>query len=224
MRRLALENEHRAVGAVFREYGGWLRPAYYGAGDAHSEIQREAKLARGSVAILDGSPLGKIEVLGPDAGALVDYNSYNTISSLKPGRIRYGFMLTEGGVVYDDGVVSKVSDEHYIVSCSSGHVAGVAMRLEEWRQDRFDPARVVVHNSTPHWATLTASGPRSRDLVAGLGLGVDLADAALPHMAFADCRFQGKPARVARVSFTGDRSYEVSVPSSHGAGAVARHE
>ena len=67
---------------------------------------------------------------------------------LKPGRIRYGFMLTEAGVVYDDGVVSKVSDQHYIVSCSSGHVAGVAMRLEEWRQDRFDPSRVVVHNST----------------------------------------------------------------------------
>ena len=178
------------------------------------EIQREARLARETVAILDGSPLGKIEVLGPDAGALVDYNSYNTIATLKPGRIRYGFMLTEGGVVYDDGVVSKVSDEHYIVSCSSGHVAGVAMRLEEWRQDRFDPSRVVVHNSTPHWATLTASGPRSRDLVAGLGLGVDLADAALPHMAFADCRFQGRPARVARVSFTGDRSYEISVASS----------
>ena len=119
---------------------------------------------------------------------------------------------------------SKVSDEHYIVSCSSGHVAGVAMRLEEWRQDRFDPARVVIHNATPHWATLTASGPRSRDLVAGLGLGVDLDDAALPHMAFADGRFEGRPARVARVSFTGDRSYEISVPSSIAPSAVARHE
>ena len=173
-----------------------------------------------AVAILDGSPLGKIEVLGPEAGALVDYNSYNTISTLKPGRIRYGFMLTEAGVVYDDGVVSKVSDEHFIVSCSSSHVAGVAMRLEEWRQDRFDPSRVFIHNSTPHWATLTVSGPRSRDLVAGLDLGVDLADAALPHMAFADCRFQGKPARVARVSFTGDRSYEISVRVVAGAGAV----
>ena len=86
------------------------------------------------------------------------------------------------------------------------------------------PSRVVVHNSTPHWATLTVTGPRSRDLVAGLDLGVDLADAALPHMAFADGRFQGRPVRVARVSFTGDRSYEISVPSSQRAGAVEGDE
>jgi sarcosine oxidase subunit alpha len=213
VKRLVLEPDHRAAGAVFREYGGWLRPAYYGAGDAETEIQREAIVARQAVAILDGSPLGKIEVFGPEAGALVDYNSYNTISTLKPGRTRYGFMLTESGFIYDDGVVSKVSDDHYVISCSSGHVNGVLLRLEEWRQDRFDPARVTIHNSTPQWATLTATGPKSRDLVASLGLGVDLDDDALPHMAFLDGTFEGRPARVARVSFTGDRSYEVSVPS-----------
>ena len=214
VRRLVLEDAHRAAGAVFREYGGWLRPAWYGAGSEAGEVAREASLARQTVGILDGSPLGKIEVMGPDAGALVDFNSYSTLSTLKPGRIRYGFMLTEGGVVYDDGVVSKVSDEHYIVSCSSGHVPGVAARLEEWRQDRFDPARVFVHNSTLQWATLTATGPRSRQLVAALDLGIDLSDEALPHMAFAEGAFEGRPARVARVSFTGERSYEVSVAVS----------
>ncbi|MGO4833042.1 glycine cleavage T C-terminal barrel domain-containing protein, partial [Rhizobiaceae sp. 2RAB30] len=229
VRRLARVREHRNVGAVFREYGGWLRPAWYGNGDGFAQVQREASAARETVALLDGSPLGKIEVFGPDAGALVDYNSYNTISTLKPGRIRYGFMLTESGVIYDDGVVSKVADNHYIVSCSSGHVPGVVMRLEEWRQDRFDPARVVVHNSTPQWATLTASGPRSRDLVAALELGADLSDEALPHMAFCDAAFEGGPARIARVSFTGDRCYEISVPSSRASSLwhqmlrIARH-
>lgn len=213
VRRLSLENTHREAGATFREYGGWLRPAFFGSGPGQAEIQREARQARETVALLDGSSLGKIEVFGPDAGALVDYNSYNTISSLQAGRIRYGFMLTESGVIYDDGVVSKVSGQHYILSCSSGHVQGVMLRLEEWRQDRFDPARVVVHNSTPQWATLTATGPRSRDLVAALGLGIDLSDDALPHMAFADARFNGQLARIARVSFTGDRSYEISVPT-----------
>ena len=221
VKRLVLEPQHRAAGAVFREYGGWLRPAYYGAGAADAEIRREATVARQTVALLDGSPLGKIEVFGPQAGGLVDYNSYSTLSSLKPGRIRYGFMLTESGIVYDDGVVSKVSDQHYIVSCSSGHVTGVVARLEEWRQDRFDPAQVTIHNSTPHWATLTATGPRAKDLVAALDLGVDLDDAVLPHMAFADGGFAGGPARVARVSFTGDRSYEVCVPS-HAAPALLR--
>mgnify|MGYP001243345780 FL=1 len=217
VRRLVLENAHRAAGAVCREYGGWLRPAWYGPGRAEDEIAREARTARETVGILDGSPLGKIEVIGPAAGALVDYNSYQTLSTLKPGRIRYGFMLTEAGVIYDDGVVAKISDDHYVVSCSSGHVAGVAARLEEWRQDRFDPARVFVHNSTPQWATLTATGPRARDLVAMLGLGLSLSDEALPHMAFADGRFEGAPARIARVSFTGDRSYEISVPASKAA-------
>ena len=216
-RRLALEPEHRRAGAVFREYGGWLRPAYYGAGEAHEAIQREALLARRSVGVLDASPLGKIEVFGPQAGALVDFNCYNTMSTLAPRRIRYGFMLTETGFVYDDGVVAKIDDRHYIVSCSSGHVQGVAARLEEFRQDRFDPGQVQVHNSTPQWATLTATGPRSRELVAALGLGADLDDAVLPHMSFVDATFAGAPARVARVSFTGDRSYEISVPTRRAA-------
>lgn len=213
VRRLVLEPEHRRAGAVFREYGGWLRPAYFGAEEAQDNIQREARQARETVGILDGSPLGKIEVFGPQAGALVDFNSYNTISTLKPAHIRYGFMLTETGFVYDDGVVAKVDDRHYIVSCSSGHVQGVVARLEEFRQDRFEPTQVLVHNSTPQWATLTATGPRSRELVGSLNLGVDLDDAKLPHMAFVDGAFAGGPARIARVSFTGDRSYEISVPS-----------
>ncbi|MFZ1815813.1 MAG: 2Fe-2S iron-sulfur cluster-binding protein [Rhizobiaceae bacterium] len=217
VRRLTLENEHRKAGAVFREYGGWLRPAWYGKGDAAEAIAREARMARECAGILDGSPLGKIEVMGPQAGALLDFNFYQRISTLKPGRIRYAFMLTEGGVIYDDGVVSKVSDNHYVVSCSSGHVAGVVSRLEEFRQDRFDQSQVFVHNSTPQWATLTVSGPRSREIVAKLGLGVDLSDEKLPHMAFADGQFQGGAARLARVSFTGDRSYEVSVGKSQSA-------
>ena len=221
MRRLALEPRHRELGAVFREYGGWLRPAWFGGNNGAANIRREAIAARASVGILDGSPLGKIEIIGPDAGSLVDYNSYNTISNLKPGRIRYGFMLTESGVIYDDGVTSKLAEDHYVVSCSSGHVAGVVARLEEWRQDRFDPSRVFVHNSTPQWATLMASGPKAKHLVEALGLGVDLDDAALPHMSFVDGYFDGGIARVSRVSFTGDRSYEIAVPSSKAAALLA---
>ena len=220
VRRLVLEPQHRAAHASFREYGGWLRPAYFGAGDAQARIQREATIARESVGLLDASPLGKIEVFGPEAGALMDFNFYHVISTLKPGRIRYAFMLTESGIVYDDGVVAKLADDHYIVSCSSGHVQGVTMRLEEWRQDRFDPAKVTVHNATPQWATLTASGPRAKALVEALDLGVDCSDAALPHMSFGPCVFEGGDARIARVSFTGDRSYEILGSRYDGAGAV----
>ena len=214
LKRLPLEAEHRADGAIFREYGGWLRPAWYGAGDPDLMIAREALRARETVALFDGSSLGKIEVVGPDAAKLVDFHSYNRLSTLKVGKIRYGFMLQETGVVYDDGVTLRLGEDRFLVSCSSGHVDAVVTRLELWRQDRFDPARVFIHDTTAHWATLTLSGPRSRDLVASLDLGLPLDDQSLPHMTFATGGFEGAPLRVARVSFTGDRSYELSVPCS----------
>ena len=116
--------------------------------------------------------------------------------------------------MFDDGVTLRLADDRFLVSCSSGHTDAVVMRLELWRQDRFDPRRVVIHDTTAQWATLTVSGPRARDLVAALDLGVALDDESLPHMAFATGAFDGGALRVARVSFTGDRSYELSVPAS----------
>ena len=208
-RRLVIEDEHRALGAAFLEYGGWVRPAWYGPDD--SAIEREAKAAREGVALFDGSTLGKIEVAGPDAAAFLDFIYYNTMSTLKPGRCRYGFMLTEAGVVYDDGVLVRLDEDRFIVSCSSSHVAGVHAHLEEWRQDRFDRRRIVIHNTTAAHATLTVSGPKARALLDAVGLGLDLSDAALPHMATAPGSFEGTPVRVTRVSFTGDRSYELSI-------------
>ena len=138
LRRLPLEAEHRADGAQMREYGGWLRPAWYGPDDPERAIQREAARARDTVALFDGSSLGKIEIIGPDAAKLADFHSYNRLSTLKPGRIRYGFLLQESGVVFDDGVTLRLAEDRFLVSCSSGHTDAVRMRLELWRQDRFD--------------------------------------------------------------------------------------
>ena len=214
VRRLALEESHRAAGATFREYGGWLRPAWHGHGDPAGRIAAEAAQARRTVGLLDASPLGKIEVIGPDAATLLNFVFYTRISTLRPGRLRYALMLTEGGVVFDDGIVARLAENRFIVSASSSHVTAVARAIEEWRQDRFGRARVLIHDTTQHWATVTATGPRSKPLVERLALGVDLDDAALPHMALTEGRFGGAPARIARVSFTGDRSYEISVPAS----------
>jgi sarcosine oxidase, subunit alpha len=212
VRRLPLEARHRAHGAVLDDYGGWLRPAFYGeASEKAAAIAREALTARNAATIFDGSPLGKIEVIGPDAAAFLDFNSYMTMSTLQPGRLRYFLLLQENGVVFDDGVIARLSPERFVVSCSTSHVAAVHARLEDWRQDQFDPSRVYVHNATAHWTTLTVSGPRSREVVGRLELGADLTDAALPHMALAEGRFAGDVVRIARVSFTGDRSYELSV-------------
>jgi sarcosine oxidase subunit alpha len=222
LRRLPLEAEHRAEGGQMREYGGWLRPAWYGSDDPDLAIQREAKRARDAVALFDGSSLGKIEIIGPDAAKLADFHSYNRLSTLKPGKIRYGFLLQESGIVFDDGVTLRLSEDRFLVSCSSGHTDAVRMRLELWRQDRFDARRVFIHDTTAQWATLTVTGPRSRDLVEAAGIEVALDDQSLPHMAFAMAKFDGAPLRVARVSFTGDRSYELSVPARRAAALRAR--
>jgi len=211
VRRLPLESLHRAQAAVFQEYGGWLRPAFYGGADAEHTIQDEARRARQSVALFDGSTLGKIEVIGPQAAAFVDFIYYNTMSTLKPGRCRYGFMLSENGVVFDDGILVRLDEHRFIVSCSTSHVAAVHARLEEWRQDRFGRDAVYIHNATSEMATLTVSGPASKQLLATLDLGLSLDDADLPHMAIGEGRFAGDLLRVARVSFTGDRSYELSI-------------
>lgn len=212
VRRLPLESEHRADGALFREYGGWLRPAWYGADE--TSVLREAKAARQGVGLFDGSPLGKIEVIGPDAAKFLDFIYYNTMSTLKPGRCRYGFVLTEGGAVYDDGVLVRLDENRFIVSCSSSHVQGMAFLLEEWRQDSFDRSRVFIHDATAQYATLTVTGPRSRDLLAAVGLAAD----DLPHMALTYGQFEGCEVRITRVSFTGDRSYELSIRADRALG------
>lgn len=213
VRRLPLDTVHRTQGASLREYGGWLRPAYYdGAGSGSAAaIQAEARRARQSVALFDGSTLGKIEVIGPRAAEFVDFIYYNTMSTLKPGRCRYGFMLSENGVVFDDGILVRLDEHRFVVSCSSSHVAAVYARLEEWRQDRFGRDAVYIHNATAHHATLTVSGPNAKTLLEALDLDATLDDANLPHMTITHGRFGDEEVRIARVSFTGDRSYEVSI-------------
>ena len=210
LKRLPLEAAHRQAGAALCEYGGWLRPGWYG-GDKDAAIPSEALMVRNAAGLLDASPLGKIEVMGPDAAAFVNFIYYNTIRTLKPGHIRYGFMLTEGGIVYDDGVITRMDDNRFIISCSSSHVDGVASMLEAWRQDGNDPDRIFVHDTTENWPTVTVTGPKARDIVAGLDLGIDLSPEAFPHMQFRLGTWQGAEARVARVSFTGEVSYEISV-------------
>src|SRR5690606_38255503 len=125
VRRLPLETVHRSAGAVFQEYGGWLRPACYGPEDARRAMQDEARRARESVGLFDGSTLGKIEVIGRQAAEFVDFIYYNTMSTLKPVRCRYGFMLSENGVVFDDGILMRLDEHRFVVSCSSSHAAAV---------------------------------------------------------------------------------------------------
>lgn len=214
LKRLTLEMHHRNAGAALGEYGGWLRPGWYGEGPVKEIVASEVVAARTTVALMDASPLGKIEIVGPDAPGFMDFMFYNTMSSLKAGHIRYGFLLTESGVIYDDAVVVRMDEHRFLVSCSSSHVDGVTMSLESWRQDGNDANRVFVHNTTFNWSTLTVSGPLARDVIDTLNLPINTTATKFAHMCFRETRWQGHELRVARVSFTGELSFELSTSSS----------
>ncbi len=211
VKRLPLELEHRSLQAALGEYGGWLRPGWYGDGDVMSRVNHEALTIRNRAGIFDGSPLGKIEVMGPDAEAFLDFVFYNTISTLKVGNIRYGFMLTEGGIVMDDGVVARIGPNQFLISCSSSHVDSVRGHLEAWRQDGNNPDKLFIHDLTLNFATVTVTGPEARAVLSALHLGIDLSTDAFPHMTFKAGRLGAEWVRISRVSFTGEASYEISI-------------
>ncbi|MEX2650022.1 MAG: glycine cleavage T C-terminal barrel domain-containing protein, partial [Alphaproteobacteria bacterium] len=217
VRRLPAHAAHVRAGATFDEYGGWLRPASYpapGEGRA-AAIQREAAHPRQAVGLFDGSSLGKIEVAGPDAAQFLDLMYYNAIGALTQGRVRYALLLNENGKVFDDGVVARLGPERFLLSPSSSHAAAVHAALEEWRQCEYPRLRVFIEDLTASWATLAVTGPRARGIIERLDTDIALDARSLPHMAVAEGHLCGVPARVARVSYTGEAGFEISVPAGH---------
>ena len=212
-RRMPAHDRHVAADAVFEDYGGWMRPAYYPrTGETpHRAEQREALAVRTAAGLFEGSPLGKIEVKGPDAGRFLDLVYANTMSTLKPGKVRYGLMLSELGVVMDDGVATRLADDHFLIGTSSGGAETIAAWMEEWLQCEWLDLDVLVAPITAAWGVLTITGPKARKIVRSVGTTVPLDD--LPHMSFAQGTVAGLAARVFRVSYTGETSYEINVPA-----------
>jgi sarcosine oxidase subunit alpha len=216
LRRMPGHACHEAHDAVFEDFGGWLRPAYYPlAGEsAHSAEQREARLVRTQVGLFEGSPLGKIEVKGPHAGKFLDLIYANTMSTLMAGRCRYGLMLNEQGVIIDDGVTAKLADDHYVVGTTGAGADRIAAWLEEWLQCEWLDFDVIVAPVSTSWGVLTISGPAARDVLRRVGADFPIEAGDFPHMSFREGRVAGIRARVFRVSYTGEMSYEINVPAS----------
>lgn len=206
---------HIAHGGVFEEMSGWLRPVAYLRGNEkwHEAAQREARAVRDSVGLFEGSSLGKIEVVGPDAATFLDRIYVETASTLAVGRTRYGFMLNENGVVIDDGVFARLAENRYLVHTTSAGADRIYEWLEGWSQGDFPDLDIVLVPVTTQWATLTVSGPRAREVVKKLRSDIDWAAEAFPHMSVREGTIEGMPARVCRISFTGELSYEINVPA-----------
>ncbi|MFR9801018.1 2Fe-2S iron-sulfur cluster-binding protein [Pseudonocardia sp. RS010] len=226
-RTTALHGWHVAAGAVFEDVGQWKRPLSYPrpGEDREAAVLRECAAARTGVGILDGSTLGKIDVQGPDAGVVLDRVYTNMMSSLKPGRVRYGVMCGLDGMVIDDGTVLRLADDRFLVMTTTGGAAPILDHLEEWLQTEWPELRVSLTSVTEQWATFPVVGPRSRDVIGALAPHVDVSNAAFPFMSWLDTVLDdgadGVPVRLARISFSGELAWEVSVDGWH-AGAVWR--
>jgi sarcosine oxidase, subunit alpha len=210
---------HVERGAVFEDVGQWKRPWYFprDGEDMDASVARECVAVRERAGLLDASTLGKIEVVGRDAPTFLDRMYTNRMSSLAVGSIRYGLMLGLDGMVLDDGVAMRLAEDRYLVTTTTGGAATILDRFEEWLQTEWPDLEVWCTSVTEQWAVATLGGPDARGILMAAGTDMDLTVDAFPHMTFREGIVAGVPARLARVSFTGELSFEVHVEAWSGA-------
>ncbi|WP_277960602.1 sarcosine oxidase subunit alpha [Pseudomonas sp. RIT-To-2] len=221
VRFTALHAWHVKNGAEFEDVGQWKRPWYFPKrGETlHSAVARECKAVRDSVGLLDASTLGKIDIQGPDAREFLNRIYTNAWTKLDVGKARYGLMCKEDGMVFDDGVTACLADNHFLMTTTTGGAARVLQWLEIYQQTEWPDLKVYFTSVTDHWATLTLSGPNSRKLLSHV-TDIDLDKDAFPFMTWKEGQVGGVPARVFRISFTGELSYEVNIQADYAMGVL----
>ena len=218
VRRTPMQSWHEENGAVFEDVGQWKRPFYYPApGESRRDaVSRECLAVRNAVGVMDASTLGKISIQGPDAAELLNRIYTNAWNRLEVGRCRYGLMLGEDGMVLDDGVTARLGENRYLMTTTSGNAARVLAWMEEWLQTEWPELGVYLTSQTEQFANAALAGPLAREVLARLTGDIDLSPDAFPFMSWRRGHVAGLPARVFRVSYTGELSYEIVVPSGHG--------
>ncbi len=219
-RRTPIHTSHVANGAAFENVGQWKRPWFFPRGDEVIEaaVLRECAAVRWRVGVMDASTLGKIEVVGPGAAVFLDRMYTNRMSTLVPGRIRYGLMCSLDGMVFDDGVCMRLAEDRFLLTTTTGGAAKVLDHLEEWLQTEWPELRASCTSVTEQWATIAVNGPLARRILAAAGTDIDLSNDAFPFMSWREGELAGVPARLARVSFTGELAFEINVAAWHGLG------
>lgn len=217
IRRTPIHDWHDANGARWEPVGHWRRPyAYLQDGESIDEaVHREVTNTRNRVGLLDASTLGKILVKGPDAGRFLDMLYTNMMSTLKPGRCRYGLMCTENGFLTDDGVVARINEDTFLCHTTSGGADRIHAHMEEWLQTEWWDWQVYTANITEQYAQIAVVGPNARAVLEALG-GMDVSAEALPFMSWADGTLGGFKVRIYRISFSGELSYEIAVGANEG--------
>ncbi len=217
-RRTPMHDWHVKNNAEFENVGQWKRAWYYpiNGENMHQAVQRESKAARESAGILDASTLGKIDIQGTDASEFLNRVYTNAWSKLEIGKCRYGLMLHEDGMVYDDGVTTRLDENHYIMTTTTGGAANVMGKLEDYLQTEWPELDVYLTSVTDHYATISVCGPNSKKIVSKVIPDLDFSDESFPHMSFKNSKIGNIKCRVMRISFTGEHSYEINIQASFG--------
>jgi sarcosine oxidase subunit alpha len=199
--------KHLAAGASQMDMGVWKRPRYY-----TSEAE-EWKAVREAVGIIDVGTLGKLDVKGADAGALLDKVYTHVFSQLKPGRVRYGVICNDEGIILDDGTVSRLSESHYFITTTTGNVDFVEAWLNWWLAGTGMCAHIT--NVTGDYAAVNVAGPRARDTLRKL-TEADLAPEKFSYMMCCQADVAGVPAILLRIGFVGETGWEIHYPACYG--------
>ena len=215
-RRTAIHNWHVENKAEFENVGQWKRPWYFpkNGETMNQAVQRESKAARESAGILDASTLGKIDLQGEDVSEFLNRVYTNSWSKLAIGKCRYGLMLNEDGMVYDDGVTTRLGENHYIMTTTTGGAANVLTKLEDYLQTEWPELNVYLTTVTDQYSTMSICGPNSKKIIKKLMPNLDLLDENFPHMSFKNSKIDNVNCRIMRISFTGEHSYEINVQSN----------
>ena len=218
VRQTPMHGWHAAQGAVWEDVGRWKRPRYYPAPgeDMDAAVARECLAVRHGVGIMDVSTLGKIDIQGSDAARFLDRIYAGGFLKLGVGRCRYGVMLKDDGMVFDDGVTVRLDEHRYLMHTTTGNAEAVFAWLELWAQTEWPELDVYLASVTDHWATAAVVGPKSREVLRRVCTDIDLASDAFPFMTARQGHVADVPARVFRISFSGELAFEVNVPADRG--------
>jgi sarcosine oxidase subunit alpha len=213
-----MDKWHREAGAKFEHVGQWMRAWYYPQkGESMEEaVHREVRAARQTAGLLDASTLGKIDIKGPDAAEFLNRIYTNSWLKLGVGNCRYGLMCKDDGMVMDDGVTTRLADDHFHMTTTTGGAAGVLDWLEEWQQTEWPELKVYLTSVTEQWAVATLSGPAAQEILNAAGTDIPLNNEGFRFMSMREGHVSGLPARIYRISFTGELSYEINVPARYG--------
>ena len=212
-----LHQWHVEAGAVFEDVGQWKRPWYFPKPGERMDdaVRRECIAARTGIAVMDASTLGKIDIQGPDAATFLDRIYTNMFSTLPEGQCRYGIMCKADGMVFDDGVTTRLGKNHFLMTTTTGGAARVLAWLEEWLQTEWPDLKVYCTSVTEHISTIALVGPESRRLLRELVKDLDLSKEAFPFMHSRNASIDGIPVRIARISFSGELAFEINVSWGH---------